>query len=160
PLQYPEFGELVRSRMETVLPLSAKGLERAIVGPAERVGVTFEEGLVASIVSEMNYQTGALPLLQYALTELFERRSGRVLTQAAYQEIGGAVGALARRAEEVYNELNPAGQEAAQQMFLRLVTLGEGVEDPRRRVARSELLAIAHPTPAPQRENHRAPNSV
>ena len=78
PLHYPEFGELIRSRMETVLPLSAKGLERAIRGPAERVGVTFEQGLVEQIVSAMNYQSGALPLLQYALTELFDRRDGSI----------------------------------------------------------------------------------
>jgi len=143
PLQYPDFGELVRSRMETVLPLSADGLERAIARPAEQVGVTFEPGLVASIVAEVNYQAGALPLLQYALTELFERREGRKLTQADYQEIGGAGGALAKRAEEVYQEFADEGKEAIRQMFLRLVTLGEGVSDTRRRVGRSVLLGVA-----------------
>ena len=126
PLQYQDFGNLLRSNMETVLPLSAKELERAIVGPADRIRVGFEDGLVAHIVSEMTYQTGALPLLQYALAELFEKRNGRVLTHDAYQEIGGAVGALAKRAEEVYQELDPDGRETARQMFLRLVTLGDG----------------------------------
>jgi WD40 repeat protein/DNA-binding CsgD family transcriptional regulator len=143
PLHYPEFGELIRSRMETVLPLSAKGIERAIAGPAERVGVTFEPGLVAQIVSEMNYQAGALPLLQYALTELFDRRQGRLLTHEAYQEIGGAVGALAHRADEIYASLTSGGQEIVRQLFLRLVTLGEGAEDTRRRANRSELLSLA-----------------
>jgi WD40 repeat protein/DNA-binding CsgD family transcriptional regulator len=151
PLNYPEFGDLVRHHMETVMPLSAKELERAINGPAQRSGVRFEDGLVASIVAEMNYQAGALPLLQYALTELFERRVGRLLTHQAYQEIGGAVGALAKRAEELYQELTPEGQEAARQMFLRLVTLGEGVEDTRRRTPRAELLAIAN-SPSPRVE--------
>ncbi|MDQ7026093.1 MAG: hypothetical protein Q9P01_07980 [Anaerolineae bacterium] len=84
PLQYPKFGEMLRARMETILPLSTKDLERAIVGPAERVKVTFEEGLVAQIVGEMTYQAAALPLLQYALTELFERHEGRILTHQAY----------------------------------------------------------------------------
>ncbi len=144
PLHYSDFGDLVRNRMETVLPLGAKGLERAIVGPAERVGVTFEEGLVAQIVEEMHYQTGALPLLQYALTELFERRQGRMLTHNAYQDIGGAVGALAKRAEDLFCEFAPDGQEAIRQMFLRLVTLGEGADNTRRRVHRAELLAIVN----------------
>ncbi len=143
PLRYPEFGELVRQRMETLLPLTAKGLERAIAGPAQRVGIRLEEGLVATIVGEMNYQAGALPLLQYALTELFERRDGRRLTNQAYHEIGGAVGALAKRADEVYLSLDAVGQELTRQMFLRLVTLGEGTTDTRRRTPRSELLAIA-----------------
>lgn len=143
PLQYPTFGELVRSYMETVLPLSAEELEQAIVGPAQRVGIEFEEGLVASIVSDVNYQPGALPLLQYALTELFEARQERLLTHGGYQQIGRAAGALARRAEQIYAELDETGQELVRQMFLRLVTLGEGSEDTRRRVTHTELLAIA-----------------
>lgn len=142
PLHYPEFGELVRSRMETILPLSAKGLERAVRGPAERVGVLFEQGLVEQIVSSMNYQAGALPLLQYALTELFDHRKGRLITNEAYHEIGGAVGALANRADEIFNSLNEEGQELAHQMFMRLVTLGEGAEDTRRRATHVELLSI------------------
>jgi WD40 repeat protein/serine/threonine protein kinase len=143
PLQYPTFGGLVRSRMETVLPLNAGELEQAITGPAQRVGVRFEDGLVASIVSDINYQPGALPLLQFALTELFEARENRILTHQGYDQIGRATGALAKRAEQLCLELDHAGQEAVRQMFLRLITLGEGVDDTRRRVVRSELLAIA-----------------
>ena len=146
PLRYPDFGDLLRSRMETVLPLSAQELERAISKPAERVGVSFEPGLVVTIVGEINYQAGALPLLQYALTELFERRKGRLLTREAYEAIGGTVGALARRADEIYQGFDERSREAVQQMFLRLVTLGEGVEDTRRRVLRSELLAVGADT--------------
>ena len=143
PLQHPGFGSLMQFRTETVLPLSAEELERAIVRPAAAVGVKFEEGLVASIVEDVHYQPGALPLLQYALTELFERREDHTLTHAGYNEIGGSVGALAKRIEEIYSELSEEGQELVRQIFLRLVTLGEGAEDTRRRVPRSELLAIS-----------------
>jgi hypothetical protein len=142
PLHYPEFGEMIRSRMETILPLSADELQRAISKPAEQVGVTFEDGLIATMVSEIHYQPGALPLLQYALTELFDNRDGRCLTKHTYEAIGRTTGALARRAEVIYDELDETGREAAHQMFLRLVTLGEGAEDTRRRVSRSELLAV------------------
>lgn len=149
PLNYPEFGDLLRDRMETILPLSAKGLERAILEPARHAGVIFEDGLVATIVADVNYQAGALPLLQYALTELFEQRSGRMLTHEAYHSIGGAVGALAKRAEAIYQELSAEAQSLTRQLFLRLVTLGEGVEDTRRRTARTELVALANPAPPP-----------
>ena len=142
PLQYPEFGVLMRNRLETVLPLTADELEQAIKHPAENVGVRFENGLVSKIVSDVHYQPGALPLLQYALTELFERRDGRNLTLAAYTDIGGTGGALAKRADEIYLEGNEDGQALVKQLFLRLVTLGEGAEDTRRRVDRSELLEI------------------
>ena len=146
PLRYPEFGEMLRARMETILPLSPEELEQAIMGPARRVGVTFEDGLVANIVGDVNYQPGALPLLQYALTELFNQREQRTLTHNAYQKMGGTIGALAKRADQIYLEFDVDGQQAIRQMFLRLVTLGEGSEDTRRRVVRSELLGLVEDT--------------
>ena len=143
PLRYRDLGELMQKRVETILPLSADELERAIVSPAARVGVKFEDGLVPSIIDEVNYQPGALPLLQFALTELFERREKRTLTHQAFRAMGGTIGALANRADEVFTEFGQHGQEIARQMFLRLVTLGEGVEDTRRRTPRQELAAVA-----------------
>ena len=114
-------------------------LEETITGPAYRVGAVLEEGLVEAIIEDVREQPGALPLLQYALTELFERREGALLTNAAYKDIGGTLGALAKRAEEVFQRIPGAGQDMARQMFLRLVTLGEGQEDTRRRILQTEL---------------------
>lgn len=142
PLLYPEFGELVRECTEVVLPLSRDELERAIVEPAENAGLALEMGLVPEIVADVGEQPGALPLLQYALTELYERRDGRWLTVQAYRDIEGVSGALARRATELYDTLNEEGKRAARQLFLRLVTLGEGSEDTRRRVRLTELLSL------------------
>lgn len=142
PLQYVRFGELLRQRTEIVLPLTSQELEQAIVAPAARAAITLEPGLVKAIVADVNDQPGTLPLLQYALTELFERRKDRTLTLAAYNEIGGTSGALAQRADELFDGLGDDGQEAARQLFLRLVTLGEGTEDTRRRAHLSELLSI------------------
>ncbi len=142
PLLYPGFGEMVRRRNEVVLPLSADEMREAIVGPAEHAGVTVETGLVAAIIAEIAEQPGALPLLQYALTEVFERREGNVLTLNAYHESGGVLGALARRAEELYQQTDADGQEAMRQVFIRLVNLGEGAEDTRRRAMQHELMAL------------------
>src|SRR5438552_12746275 len=142
PLLYPDPGELMRQRTAVVLPLAADELERAIVRPAQRVGVMLEAELIATVVKDVGEQPGALPLLQYAMTELFERRVGKMLTLEAYRQSGGVLGALARRADEIYAGLNDEEKEATRQLFLRLVTLGEGVEDTRRRVRTSELEAL------------------
>jgi WD40 repeat protein/serine/threonine protein kinase len=139
PLAYPHLGELMSSRSEIVLPLNAVELERAIVGPAERVGLTLEPQVSSTIIRDMDDQPGALPLIQYALSELFERRSGNRLTLDAYRESGGIKGALARRADSLYDELDADGQQVTRQLFLRLVMLGEGMEDTRRRVLQAEL---------------------
>jgi WD40 repeat protein/class 3 adenylate cyclase len=142
PLLYSGFAELLRDYVEALVPLKADEFERAIAGPAERVGARFEPGLLAQLVADVADEPGALPLLQYALTELYERREGSTLTADAYRAIGGISGALAGRAEEIYEGLGDRAQEAARQLFLRLVTLGEGAEDTRRRVERTELASM------------------
>ena len=142
PLIYPRFGELLAERTEAVPPLTPDELEQAIRGPVERLGVRPEPGLVAEMIADVAHQPGALPLLQYALTELFERRDGDRLTLAAYREIGGIAGALSARADRIYDGTDPQGRRATKQAFLRLVTLGEGRQDTRRRVGRSELDAL------------------
>lgn len=139
PLLYPEFGDLIRRRTEIILPLSTPEMEQAILGPAERVGMRFEAGLVAAIIGDINQQPGGLPLLQFALTELFEQREGYQLTNAGYQKSGGALGALARRADEIYEALDEKGQAAARQLFLHLVTPGDNAEDTKRRALQPDL---------------------
>ncbi|MDX1414140.1 MAG: hypothetical protein R3293_08110, partial [Candidatus Promineifilaceae bacterium] len=114
----------------------------AIQEPARQLGVDMEESVLTAMVADVHGQPGALPLLQYALTELFDERQDHMMTFQAYQALGGVSGALALRAEELYKGLNAADQEAARQLFLRLVTLGEGTEDTRRRVLLTELGAI------------------
>src|SRR6266550_1299780 len=142
PLLYSGFAELLRDYIEALVPLKAEEFERAITGPAERVGARFEPGLLSELVADVADEPGALPLLQYALTELYERREGSTLTADAYRAIGGVSGALAGRAEEIYSGLGEQAQEASRQLFLRLVTLGEGAEDTRRRVERTELASM------------------
>jgi len=142
PLLYRGFADLFKARVEALVPLSAEELERAISGPAKRVDVSLEPGLVAAMLADVAEEPGALPLMEYALTELFDRRDGRTLFLETYREIGGVSGALGRRAEELFDELDGAGQEAARQLFLRLIALGEGTEDTRRRVPRAEVASL------------------
>jgi DNA-binding SARP family transcriptional activator/tRNA A-37 threonylcarbamoyl transferase component Bud32 len=142
PLQRQHLGRLLKENTEIVLPLNATELTWAIREPARRLGVGLEEGLATAIVADVADQAGALPLLQYALTELFERRQNQRISRAAYAAIGGVQGALGRRAEALYSELDEPGQAAARQLLLRLVTLGEGSEDTRRRVLRAELESL------------------
>ena len=143
PLQYPDFGQLMRVNTEVVLPMTESELVEAITKPVERLGGMVEPVLVENILADVRRQPGILPMLQYAMTELFERRVGSVLTRSAYNQLGGVKGALTQRADEVFNRLGADGRSAARQMFLRLVTLGEGQEDTRRRVLRSELKSLS-----------------
>jgi WD40 repeat protein/DNA-binding SARP family transcriptional activator len=142
PLRYLGFADLLRDRVLALSPLAPEETERAIAVPAASVGVALEQGLLAEIVADVLDEPGALPLLQYALTELFAQREGATLTRAAYRDIGGVSGALASRAEEVYAELGESGQAAARQFFLQLVAVGDGEAETRRPVDLDDLASL------------------
>lgn len=142
PLQYEGFGALLQANTQVVLPLSDDELEQVIIGPLEPLGMGADADLIATIIADVRQEPGALPLLQYALTEVFERRNGARLTLAAYRSSGGVSGAIAKRAEDVFTRLSENRQLVAKQVFLRLVTLGEGNEDTRRRALYSEIWTL------------------
>lgn len=142
PLAYPAFGELVQQGLVALTLPDEHGLRDAIVQPAESVGLAIEDGLVPLILRDLGTEPGALPLLQYALTELFENRTGDRLTLAAYHDSGGVVSALGHRAEALYESLSEGGRGAFRHAVLRLVTVDEGAGDLRRRATLAELNAL------------------
>jgi WD40 repeat protein/DNA-binding SARP family transcriptional activator len=148
PLRYPELAALLGTHTEVVPPLTEEELERAIVCPAAAVGVPVHPALVARMVADVADSTGALPLLQYALTELFEERRGGALSLAGYREIGGVAGALTRGAEAVVAPLHAEELETTRQVFLHLVVPIEGGGVACRRVPRSDLVSPAAPSAA------------
>ena len=142
PLAVADFGSLVADALLPVPIPAREELARAIVDPATAAELDFEGGLIPRIIDDVVDQPGALPLMQYALTELVEARDGLLLTAAAYERIGGVTGALATRAEEIYEGLSPSAQEVTREVFLRLVRVSDEADDTRRRVRRTELEAL------------------
>ncbi|MDH4307374.1 MAG: protein kinase [Acidimicrobiia bacterium] len=145
PMQHPEFASLLEDAVVPVPAPSREELTEIVVGPAGGVGVAVEEGLVAALVADTEQEVGGLPLLQHALTELFETRNGNRVTLESYHEAGGLSGSVGRRAEATFEDLGEEDQPVARELFLRLVTVEEQAEDTRRRVRRSELMAIGAP---------------
>lgn len=119
-------------------------LERAITEPAQRVGLSLEPGLTQRLLDDAGAEPGALPLLGDTLDLLWQRRRGRVLTQAAYEAISGLAGALRMRADALIDSLNQEEQETARQLLLRLVSSRtETALDTRRRALLDELRPAA-----------------
>ena len=142
PLQYVDFGELMETRSVFVLPLNGDQVEEVILGPSEQVGLVLEPGLVDAIRNDVGDQPGALPLLQFTLSELHALRDGRRLAIASYRAMGGVLGALCIKAEATYKALAEKHQDLAKQILLRLLTLGDGRGDTRRRALQRELTAL------------------
>ena len=130
PLQHRGLGELLREGTEVITPMTPNELERAITQPAQRRGVTFEPALIAALVRDVTDRPGALPLLQYTLTELFESRRGDRITYDAYEQLGGISSALVKRADGLLSSVGEEGDEVARQVFLRLVTLPRTARTP------------------------------
>ncbi len=110
-----------------------------ITQPARKVGLKVEDELVDLLLQQLEAQN--LPILQFVLDELYYNRSNRCLTLGSYQQnIGELKAILGKKAQETYCSLNREQQECARWIFLSLVQLGEGREDTRRRLQRSELM--------------------
>ncbi|MEV4897240.1 BTAD domain-containing putative transcriptional regulator, partial [Nonomuraea sp. NPDC055795] len=142
-VRHPRLARLVADAHELVESMSVAELTSAIERPAQRAGLELEPGLSAAIVADVWDQPGALPLLSTALLDLWERRSGRLLTHAAYVASGGVPGAIERLAERAYLALDEPEREAARIIFLRLAEGGMGERFFRRRADRDEFDGLA-----------------
>jgi hypothetical protein len=118
-------------------------LEAAIVKPAAIQGMTLQDRLLMKILQDVEAEENGLPLLEFALQQVWDQRSGTELTLDVYQKLGGVTGALNAHAEEIYKQLAARKQEEwAKQVVLRLVRTGEGTKDTRQRQAKADLLAM------------------
>ncbi|HEX8697849.1 MAG TPA: protein kinase [Myxococcaceae bacterium] len=117
-------GELNQGLFFLTTP-GREGLRDALVQPAEMAGYQFESpDMVQDMLQHLDSTQGALPLLQFAATKLWEQRdtTSRVLTLQSYQAMGGIAGALATHADNVLAELPVQARTLARAVVLRLVT--------------------------------------
>jgi tetratricopeptide (TPR) repeat protein len=135
-------SDLIQSGIVNLGPMTREELRLAVERPAESVGLYFQEGLVERILDHIVGQPGHLPLLEFTLTELWERRQGTVLTNEQYDAIGGVEGAISERADALLVPLASEQQEQALRMLTRLVRVTAVPQEgkhTRRRVRLSEL---------------------
>ncbi|WP_409493522.1 helix-turn-helix domain-containing protein [Amycolatopsis sp. cmx-11-12] len=137
--RHPELVPVLRNGQVLVATMTTDELRAMITQPAHRTGNTIEGALVSRLIGETSGQACVLPLVSHALLETWHRRRGNALTLAGYVASGGIASAVANSAEQVYAALQPSQQRRAKDIVLRLTALGEGTEDTKRRIARTEL---------------------
>ena len=143
-LRYRPLADALQGRVENLGPMDREELHAAIIRPAENRKVSFEPGLVQTLLDEVQSKPGALPLLQFALREMWGRQAQRQITRKVYDEIGGVKGALAKRAEQIFTNMTSNRKDANaavvfRKLFTRLVGVGEDVPETRRVVGADEL---------------------
>ncbi len=164
---YPQLAPHLQDHQVLVGPIDEAGLREAIERPATTAGLVVDAALVEVLLADLGlrvqrdgapvsgmqdapaganaadrsgYEAGRLALLSYALQQTWRNRDGRRLTVAGYRATGGIDGAIAQAADNVYDRLDRAGRQTLQRVLLRLVTLGDGTPDSRRRVSFAELI--------------------
>ncbi|MGH3927353.1 MAG: hypothetical protein ACRDTT_31565, partial [Pseudonocardiaceae bacterium] len=105
--------------------LEARELADIVKEPAAKVGLGFEAGLIDRIVADAVKASGStsekdqrarstvLPLLEFALTQLWEQRADGLMTHEAYHQIGKVTGGLARWCDRALEELDDELQPVA-----------------------------------------------
>jgi WD40 repeat protein len=138
-LHHPELIEALTESSVVVGPMTTEELRAVIRQPAIQDGCRVETVLVSQLVADTVGQAGILPLLSHALLETWRRRQGTTLTLAGYHAAGGIEQSIAVTADTVFATFSDGQRSWARQLFVRLVALGEGTEDTKRRLDRSEV---------------------
>lgn len=136
---HPELNRILVDQCVLVGGMSPDELRQAIAEPALRAGCPIDQAAVELLLGESRDSDGALPLLEFALTRIWEALLAGMELSTTLRQIGGVGGALAVKAQEIYDALSPLEQATARRALVRLVRLGEGTRDTRRRLTIHEL---------------------
>ena len=162
-LRYAALHHLIQTQAVLMPPFTGVDLRDAIVEPAKRQGYEIEEPLLLKLIEDVGRESGSLPLLEFTLTKLWEKRDNtrQLLALVEYEKLGGLSGALNLHAEKVYRyqdyeeeiptkERTALEQGLIQRIFLRLIRTGQGDNDTRQRQLKTKLLALATDDPEAQ----------
>ena len=119
-------GPLAAAARLELRPLPAESLRQMVEGPADRLGLAFEPGLVDRLMSRSENEPGVLPFLQMALCRLWELRRSGWLTNAAYDSFGGLRGIVVEAADRAFESRDEQEREAMRRVVLRLLQVAPG----------------------------------
>jgi len=144
-LNYRSLAQLIQDWKILALPMDEQELESAIIEPAQRQGYRLSEGLLDLILKDVRQEKNCLPLLQFALKELWENRDQQThtLTLLYYRQMGKVSGALDRYANQLYKSLDESEREWVKRACLGLVRTGQEEKDTRQRQPKQQILELA-----------------
>lgn len=145
---HPGLYPLLDSRLVRVAIPDGRALRTIIEAPARTHGARFEDGLVSTLLADMEESGGGLPFLEDTLAQLWEAETGRglesgVLKAETCQNLGGVRSSLARRMDRYLQAKTPEEQRSVQNLLLALVgiqSFAGTIHTFSRPLPRSELL--------------------
>ncbi|MFN8413442.1 MAG: PrsW family glutamic-type intramembrane protease [Anaerolineales bacterium] len=142
---HKELKQAMLEHQELIAPMDTEELHEAAQKQAATVGLRLAPTLSESILEDVKDEPGAMPLLQHALWLLWKRRHGLWLKTEEYSAFGGIQRAIAKTADEFYENFSPEDRERMRNVFVRLTRLnnsGKTAQDTRRRVKIRELIYL------------------
>jgi WD40 repeat protein len=137
---FVDLAKKIQTHQIIVTPMTPEELEEAIVEPSKLVGLQIESKLVSEMLVDVK-SLGNLPLLEYTLTELWQKCAfHRLLTFSAYEKLGKIAGTLEKAANGIYNKFSEEEKKITKQIFIELIQLGEGSPDTSRQRFKKDLL--------------------
>ena len=125
---YPTLLELRNDSIVYDIPkILHSELQEIIEEPAKKAGLKWETNergipLNRTIINEVNSGVDDLPLIEFALSELYNlRNENNVLTYKAYEDIGKIDGAVVKYVENFYNALSENEKELFYQILSALI---------------------------------------
>ncbi len=141
---YPQLNNLLSQQFIQIGSMQPDELVSAIAQPALRVGLRIDPDLIAQIINDMQGEPGALPLMQFALKDLFDSQESKdgviALTLNDYIQRGGIRKSLERHADDAFTKLTENEQVLARSIFSGLIEIGRGRQDTRRTALFDELI--------------------
>lgn len=116
-----DLGKIFDERDKLITPMNGEELTEAIALPAQKFEVEFADELIKRMIQDYRQNSGHLPMLQFALEELWKRQKYGVISLASYEKIGGLTQVLGDYAEKIYINLSQEEKEQARYIFTQLV---------------------------------------
>ncbi len=160
-LDFPELAAALRDHQVQAVAMRPEELRAAIERPAELAGLTLDEGLADLLLHELGAtqltgpEPGTLPMLSHTLWAIWRQRHGARLTVAGLRATGGITQAIARTADDTYDQLDEAGRSALRRMLPRLVRVDDRSVDTAQRVDRASLVQGLPDSEAAERALYR-----
>ena len=139
--RHPELNQVIANNGELVPVMCDDELRQAIAEPAVQAGCPLDAGTIDLLIEQTAGREGTLPLLEFALTRIWDGMAAEVAPSETLTRLGGVGGALAHDAQALYDRLDDGDKAIARRAFLAMVQLGEGARDTRRQVTLSEVTA-------------------
>ncbi|MEP7121788.1 MAG: protein kinase [Byssovorax sp.] len=123
-----DLGRVLTRGMLLVVPMTDATWGEVLDHALDAYGYRLEdEALRSDLLEQLKGTAGAMPLVQFALTELWARRdqARKVIPHSAVEAIGGIAGALEMHAEAVYEGLtahDPSARGVLRDLLIALTT--------------------------------------